>query len=308
MLPIPVFIGGTGRSGTTIALNLLARSSQVQASMPRELRYLTDRKGLIDLNYKRPVDIDLSLKYVRNSIAFKLMPLLGKNELGIFISRMRDKWWEEVGKTGKPRGLVQGVDLLEFETALEDFKRNFKRDKLVASRKLFYELAMAQISDTDIRLFADSTPPNILNSQYLSSMFPEAKFINMVRDGRDVALSVTREPWGPSNPMTALEWWKKRTLKGHLALANLKPEKVLTIRLENLVVLNREKSFGEILQHVGIPAEKRLREYFDTNLTAEKMSQGNWRDHVSDPSAFDRRYQSILRELESQGCVIKAFY
>lgn len=308
MLPQPIFIGGTGRSGTTIALNLIARSSLVQASMPREIRYLTDRKGLIDLNYKRPIDIDPSFKYLRNSIAFKLMPLLGKTDLDLFLSRMRDKWWEEIGKTGKPRGLVQGIDFAEFDMALNKFRENFKSDKLAASRNLFYELSVAQIKKPDVRVFADSTPPNILNSQFISRMFPEAKFINMVRDGRDVALSVSRERWGPADPMAALEWWKKRTLRGHLALAKLEPEKVLTIRLENLVVLNREQSFADILQHLGIPVEERLREYFDTNLTAEKMSQGKWREDVSDPISFDRKYQAILRELQSQGCEIELLY
>jgi hypothetical protein len=49
----PVFIGGTGRSGTTILLNLLNRHPDFHASMPREIKYLTSRHGLVDIALTR---------------------------------------------------------------------------------------------------------------------------------------------------------------------------------------------------------------------------------------------------------------
>jgi hypothetical protein len=53
MTLIPVFSGGTGRSGTTIVINLLNRHENIHSSMPREIRFLTDEAGLLDLNYRR---------------------------------------------------------------------------------------------------------------------------------------------------------------------------------------------------------------------------------------------------------------
>ena len=41
----PVFIGGSGRSGTTIALNLLKDHPQFHASLPREIKFLPPVMG-----------------------------------------------------------------------------------------------------------------------------------------------------------------------------------------------------------------------------------------------------------------------
>jgi len=43
--------------------------------------------------------------------------------------------------------------------------------------------------------WADSTPMNILFMREIKRAFPDAIFIHVVRDGRDVALSLSREKW-----------------------------------------------------------------------------------------------------------------
>ena len=80
----PLFTGGTGRSGTTIILNLLTRHPKFHASLPREIKYLTDRKGLIDFNFTRPLTEERSLKELRNSIAGKLLPIFVEVYLEFF--------------------------------------------------------------------------------------------------------------------------------------------------------------------------------------------------------------------------------
>jgi hypothetical protein len=53
----------------------------------------------------------------------------------------------------------------------------------------------------------DSTPTNIPHMFRISRDFPEARFIHIIRDGRDVALSLEKRAW--SRP---LPWDKKRSL------------------------------------------------------------------------------------------------
>jgi len=48
-----LFIGGTGRSGTTIAGKLLSRHTEVKLSVPVEIKFLTSGNGLLDL-YRDP--------------------------------------------------------------------------------------------------------------------------------------------------------------------------------------------------------------------------------------------------------------
>ena len=43
--------------------------------------------------------------------------------------------------------------------------------------------------------WADCTPENVLHMDKIQSTFPDALFIHMIRDGRDVALSLARQRW-----------------------------------------------------------------------------------------------------------------
>jgi hypothetical protein len=55
--------------------------------------------------------------------------------------------------------------------------------------------------------YADKTPIFVNHIPLLASMFPEAVFIHLVRDGRDVALSRTQVAWGTQRfAQEALRW------------------------------------------------------------------------------------------------------
>ena len=45
---IPVFSGGTGRSGTTLIGKILGKHPRVHAGRPYEIKFLTGRDGLLD--------------------------------------------------------------------------------------------------------------------------------------------------------------------------------------------------------------------------------------------------------------------
>lgn len=57
-----------------------------------------------------------------------------------------------------------------------------------------YSWLMRWQQDGDLRL-AEKTPRNSFIIPFLAAAFPNAKFIHIIRDGRDVALSLTRKPW-----------------------------------------------------------------------------------------------------------------
>ena len=81
----PLFTGGSGRSGTTIILNLLKDHPQVHSSLPREIKYLTSRFGLIDLNFGRPISLEEDFKSRRNNLAAAVINLMGlKKEQFLF--------------------------------------------------------------------------------------------------------------------------------------------------------------------------------------------------------------------------------
>ncbi len=57
-----------------------------------------------------------------------------------------------------------------------------------------YSWLMRLYADGDLR-FAEKTPRNSFIIPFLYETFPDAKFIHIIRDGRDVAISLAKRPW-----------------------------------------------------------------------------------------------------------------
>jgi len=301
----PVFIGGTGRSGTTILLNLLNRHPDFHASMPREVKYLTSRHGLVDIALTRPFGIEENLKAKRNNLIAQVLPLLGKSKLSLFEKELLGPWWSETGKKGHQRGLVQGITREDLEQALETFKARYKVDRVSASRAFFESLARAQMKDGVKRYFGDSTPVNIMQADLINQLLPRSKFIHVIRDGRDVASSVLKEKWGPSEHFAALDWWKNRIVTGQLALSKIKTENMLELRIEDLVIHRREETLERIKNFLELPDHARLEKYFEEEILPEKLHAGRWKSEPVNATKFTARYQSILQNLSANGIKIK---
>ena len=97
-------------------------------------------------------------------------------------------------------------------------------------------------------------------------MFPEAKFIHSVRDGRDVSLSLlnrrkkSKEKWIPGTlPGCARAWKESITLLRSMS-AELGPERMTEIRFET-IVNNPMEEFDRLLRFLGeeLPEEEMKR-------------------------------------------------
>jgi hypothetical protein len=81
--------------------------------------------------------------------------------------------------------------------------------------------------------WGDKTPHYVHHIGHLLRLWPRARVVVLVRDGRDVALSLRRMPFGPNNAWAAAQWWARgiragaRAQRGH-------PDSVLTVRYEDL--------------------------------------------------------------------------
>ena len=301
----PVFIGGSGRSGTTVTLNMLQRHPQFHASLPREIKFLTSRHGLLNLIYQRPLSLEEDLHGLRNNLVTRVMPLLGRNQLHYFSQKLDGPWWSEDGKSGKPRGLIQSLSKDIVEQAHQRFMQSFKSDPTGASREFFYTLAQAQLKKPETKYFGDSTPVNMMHAYHIKELLPDARFINVIRDGRDVALSISKEHWGPNDPHAGLSWWANRVLKSAQALAKIESTFVHELRIEDLVVRTRDQSYENILDFLQLEDAPKLRQYFQEQMSTERLHIGRWRSEVKDPERFDATYRSLCEKLKSKGVEIK---
>jgi hypothetical protein len=81
--------------------------------------------------------------------------------------------------------------------------------------------------------WGDKTPHYVHHIDHLLRLWPGARFVVLVRDGRDVALSLRRMPFGPNNAWAAAQWWARGIRAGARAQKE-HAESVLTVRYEDL--------------------------------------------------------------------------
>ncbi len=93
-------------------------------------------------------------------------------------------------------------------------------------------------SGPNIDLWIDHTPNNFKRSHLLKEIFPNAKFIHIIRDPRAVIASVLQLDWGPDTITRATRWWLQETSYG-LAHELAYPESCLRVKYEDLVVADR---------------------------------------------------------------------
>ena len=286
---IPVFIGGTGRSGTTITLELLGKHSNFYASNPLELRLVTEDDGLLD-------------SFENNSI---------KN----FNSKAELSWFNKRIKTSEAwsEGLYKSINKETVDKITEELNENFIKNSKDSIRKFYIDIFRNQDTfKSDKLYFGESTPSNIRYSNRINKIFPEAKFIHTFRDGRDAAYSMylMRDCFGlPGNKteFDALDWWYDRTVQSFSALNTLNNSSYISVRFEDLVINDRKKCFLEILNFLNLEEQRGINNYFDLKVNKENMTIGLWKNLYTFKD-FDNKYTEMLLKLKEQGIIIEKYY
>lgn len=83
--------------------------------------------------------------------------------------------------------------------------------------------------------YGDKTPRHVLFLEMLAGRFPGARFVHIVRDGRDVVPSLIDMHFGPDRFGEAVLFWQRRVETGRLAGHRLGPARYLEVRYEDLV-------------------------------------------------------------------------
>ncbi|WP_161958365.1 sulfotransferase family protein [Ornithinimicrobium cavernae] len=273
----PFFTGGTGRSGTTIAAQLLGAHPEV-ALVPVEVSFQVDTGGLADLGE-------------------------GAVDVAAFEAKMRETWFRKRPNKNGPRGVHVVATEAEVDEALADLHDAYPADPWGACRQFMSQVLAPHTARGGARTWVEMTPPNGKRAEALCRMFPQGRVIHMVRDGRDVAASVARRNWGPNDIMSALTWWGREMRVIDRSMQQAVPGQVRTIRLESLVVTRREEEYAALLEFVGLPEDESMRRFFDDVVGAESMHPGRWRDGL-DPERereVEARYEEVLAQLEADG-------
>jgi hypothetical protein len=108
--------------------------------------------------------------------------------------------------------------------------------------------------------WGDKTPGYVREMHRIESVLPEARFVHLVRDGRDVALSVLGMNWGPSTVPEAAFRWKKRILRAREQAPRI--GHYVEIRYEDLV-RDTEVTLRQICEFVDLPYDEEMLHYHE---------------------------------------------
>lgn len=256
-----IFIIGTGRSGTTLIAQMLNAHSKI--CVPHELQILFEYNG----NGARLNEVFSS----GESNDFSAQD---------FINLVEQRC---------PHRFDLFFDYANFFNRLKYPIVDLKR--LVGD--LFHEIAASKGKT----LFAEQSPWYGQRIDLLNSLFPDAKYIHLVRDGRDVAISFARTPWWHNDVHQNLMRWQSEVENIMDASTRyLSSEQILHIRYEDLVH-QPELMLQNICAHLDVEYESSMlnpANYIDysqySKINSAAISSGSlnaWKNSKNDSTFTD---------------------
>ena len=290
-----VFVGGTGRSGTHVIARLLGRHSRY-FMVPIEGRFHCNPSGLADL-------------------------VTGRATPDEFVAKLRRFWWHRVRHEGGPlrrlsplarrRGRVRGLHKIiardRFEEAVSRFEASSTRDVVQASRDLFFDLLRPLAEEAGKPAIVEMSCFTIASAPGLEAIFPEARFVHAVRDGRDSGSSKAakrHKEHHPTGVADGIDWWLERLRLAERGVSGLRdPGRVVAISLDELVWGDRERAYRELLDFLELEEEPAMREFFDGEVHADAAHRERWREGLTEAEQEQvrLRYEEALERLEREG-------
>jgi hypothetical protein len=268
----PVFVGGTGRSGTSVTARLIG-SHQDYFMLPTEVRFIAAKGGLCDL-------------------------VEGHTDLRRFESFLMGKWFQR-----DEGGLHRFTDRANLEAVFRRHRAGLKSDPRAAAAAFTHDLLDPIAAARGATSWVEMTPPNVMKAPMLLQLFPEMRLVHSVRDGRDVACSVVPLRWGPTDIDEALDWWAGKVERGFAACDRLPDARLLVMQMESLVEWDRDREYARLLSFLDLPDDAGMRGYFSSHVTPQRAHIGRWRDDVPAErlAAFEAHHHRLAEELLERG-------
>ena len=301
----PIFIGGTGRSGTTILKKVIRCHSQL-FGLDQELRILIDPGGALDVvraltDCWSPYAADRAIHDfidIANACArkFPAEGALRKGFIRAGISPPRytgvqiadpvgSSMYSEIFKRfvmravhGVSEGFWAGSPPIRIRPKIYETEPVDRQTANTWVQETFTALyaALAQRSNlSDVRYWVDDTPYNILAARELFDVFPGMTLLHIRRDPRDVVASHMTKAWGGNDTARTARRVKAVLSRWREIKPKLPSDSVFEISLEELAE-DRRAVLVPLCERLGIAYESR----FET-VSLQKVNEGRWQKDLS---------------------------
>lgn len=281
---VPVFIGGAGRSGTTLVVDMLGLHSRL--SPIYETEFILAIIDILAAERRGP-----SAQAVADVVAHmeewtKLLPMRPHNK------RPHERYhhgphyvlFDRPFAQARTRELAKAIEAGQYRKGLRAF-----------ISALFAEHCR---QDGKPR-WLNKTPAYVHYLPNLLRLFPTLRFLHCIRDGRDVACSVVSRPWGPRTFEEAAVWWSGKVGPG-VQFGREHPDQYLEVHYEKLLQ-QPAAELQRIFAWLGEPAEDQqiLAQYREKGLPLDEGRMGGWKQSFSeqDRLTFSRLAGNMLQAL-----------
>jgi hypothetical protein len=281
-----IFIGGAGRSGTTLVADLLGLHPGV--SPIYETGFVTQILGLLfvrkDLS---PKQVQLAILQIMDRWSQNL-PMLPNNK------RAYERYHHG------PHHVRLERDYVMARTA--ELVEAFDRGQPAVGMRRFMDALFVEHCQADRKpRWANKTPSYVHMLPLLKGLYPKMKFIHCVRDGRDVVTSLLSYKGAARDVEDAAHWWVRKAGAGVVWGGN-NPDRYFELRYEELLA-SPVLTMRRLLDFLEEPdcAEQMIEAYggaarFDPSRT------GTWRQRFTDADVvtFDAVAGELMNKLRYQ--------
>jgi hypothetical protein len=280
-----LFIGGTGRCGTTILLDYLGNNLKIYSTINSEIKILTATNGLLD-------------SYDTQTL----------NDFNYYINQCL------LNKNDGQNDFINSIKYEDVVEMLKELNKNFKPNIKESIKDFYFNCFYKQnIVKNNVKYLADSTPETIMNADRINNILPNSKFIHMIRDGRDSGYSeyLTMKDYKFSNRIKnefdGLSHWQQRIIKSFKSLKKVSSDKYINVRIEDFVVNDNKNQKEKIINFLKVDDEIHMKSFYLNNIKESSMSTGKWKQGKN-WKEYDKQYNLILEDLKQQGIIIEKYY
>ncbi len=292
-----VFIGGTGRCGTTILGKVLGQHKYIY-TYPFETRFIIDPDGIIDLVRSLTDDWslyrgDIAVKRFKNLMRelyrsrlvhtikkglYVILPKLGLSPIRYTTKKYfgdvipRKKYFEIVDNFINK---IINIEYDGFWTGTPSFTphptiintKRFERDELMSICGDFVDALLGYPARKNKKtVWVDHTPLNILHASFIAEMLPNAKIIHIYRDPRDVISSYRTKNWGGNAVEEIVFTIREIFVKWNAEKNKIDPDRFIEIKFEEFVS-QTEDVLKDLMDFLNLP--------FDKNMLSVDLSRSN---------------------------------